>query len=311
MLNENIVVSIICTTFNHEKYIESCLEGFLSQHTDFEYEIIIHDDCSTDNTAEIIRKYVEKEPKRIKAVLQTENQYSKGRDIIGEIMMPMTRGKYIAFCEGDDVWTDKTKLARQLAFIEGHPEYVACVHNTLFHRCDKYCKDFPMFVYNEDRDLGFQDILKWNAFGYQYSSLFVKKEFFVSPPFGYGEYPMAIYLSLNGKIRFLARIMSMYRFRSSKYATRNNVFSRRAMLRENEGTIEGLKKIKDYIRDDDKKNLVEKKIQEALAGLEVLKNTTDEQYNKAIIKHEKLFDLKLFIRSHFRGIYTLIVSSRQ
>jgi len=202
------------------------------------------------------------------------------------------------------------KLSRQISFMERHPEYVACVHNTSFHRCDKRCKDFPMFVYDEDTDLEFRDILKWNAFGYQYSSLLVKKEFFVSPPFGYGEYPMALYLSLSGKIRFLASVMSEYRFRSGKYATRANVFSKEKMIRELVCSIDELREIKDYVKDDDQKELIEKKINSVLAGVESLGKMTDEQYNKGLKKQEYLLDIKLFVRSHIRWFYKMIISRR-
>lgn len=306
MQNNTVMVSIICTTYNHEKYIKSCIEGFFMQKTDFDYEIIIHDDCSTDSTADIIRSYLKDEPTRIKAILQSENQYSKGANIVGDIMMPLAKGKYIAFCEGDDVWIDDTKLSRQVDFLEKNLNYVACVHNTLFHRCDKYCKDFPMFVHNTDKDLEFEEIFLWNAFGYQYSSLLARREFFIKPQFGYGEYSMAIYLSLNGKIRFINRVMSEYRFRSSKYATRSNVFCRETMIRDIEGSIEELQSVKVYLTDESRKKLVDNKISESLDYLKTIQKMKDEEYDKFIRKREKMFDLKLFIRSHFKKVYKII-----
>ena len=225
-------------------------------------------------------------------------------------MMPLAKGKYIAFCEGDDAWVDETKLARQVSFLEENPEYVACVHNTYFHRCDKRCRDFPMFIYNRDRDLEFEDIFKWNAFGYQYSSLLVKREFFTNPPFGYGEYPMAIYLALNGKIRFLNRNMSVYRFRSGKYATRANVFSRKAMIADTKGAIENMEKIRDYINDANRKKIVKDRIEASYEALDSLSNISDEEYEKRLLKQERMLDIKLFVRSHFRVLYKLIICRR-
>lgn len=310
MQSEDVMVSIICPTFNHEKYIESCLDGFLMQKTDFSYEVIVHDDCSSDRTAKIIRKYKKENKEKIKAILQTENQYSKGINIVRDIMIPLAKGKYIAYCEGDDAWIDETKLARQVRFLEENLEYIACVHNTLFHRCDKRYRDFPMFIYNEDRDLDFEDVFKWNAFGYQYSSLLVKRELFTDPPFGYGEYPMALYIALTGKIRFLSRNMSVYRFRSGKYATRANVFSRVAMINDTKGYIENLEKIRDYIIDANKKSLVEDRIEASYKGLDSLLNITDEEYEKRLLKQERMLDIKLFVRSHFRALYKIIVCRR-
>src|SRR5574344_610495 len=97
----NILVSICCITYNHEKFIADAIEGFLMQKTNFGIEIIIHDDASTDKTAEIIRQYQKRYPDLIKAVCQTVNQYSLGVDIFESNIFPLIRGKYIAICEGD------------------------------------------------------------------------------------------------------------------------------------------------------------------------------------------------------------------
>ena len=121
------MVSIICTTYNHEKYISKCLDGFIMQKTDFPYEVLIHDDASTDNTASIVQEYEELYPDIIKPIYQTENQYSKGKAITRDIIFPKCRGKYIALCEGDDYWTDPYKLQKQVAALETHPDCFMCV----------------------------------------------------------------------------------------------------------------------------------------------------------------------------------------
>jgi len=118
------LVSVSCITYNHEKYIDDAIEGFLIQETDFPFEILIHDDASTDNTANIVCTYVEKYPNIIKPIFQTENQYSKGVKINPEFNFPRAKGKYIALCEGDDYWTDPKKLQIQVAFLEENPDYV-------------------------------------------------------------------------------------------------------------------------------------------------------------------------------------------
>jgi len=122
------LLNITCTAFNHGKFIRETLNGFLIQETNFPYKIIIHDDASSDNTALIIREYEEKYPRIIKAIYQTENQYSKGVKA-GGIIRPYLTAKYIAKCEGDDYWVDPRKLQIQVDFLENNPEYVISGHD--------------------------------------------------------------------------------------------------------------------------------------------------------------------------------------
>lgn len=119
----NPVVSICCTTYNHEKYISKAIESFLMQITHFPFEIIIRDDCSTDSTANIIKTYVEKYPNIVKPIFEKENTYSQGIRPMPVIFAKAT-GKYLALCEGDDYWTDPNKLQKQIEFLENHPDYV-------------------------------------------------------------------------------------------------------------------------------------------------------------------------------------------
>lgn len=126
MAESQVKVSVICNAYNHGKYIRKCLEGLVMQKTDFVYEILVHDDASTDNTAEIIREYERQYPQLIKPVYQTENQYSKGG--IYPFQYPRAKGEYIALCEGDDYWTDENKLQRQVDALDAHPEVDICAH---------------------------------------------------------------------------------------------------------------------------------------------------------------------------------------
>ena len=121
MEEKNIMVSICCITYNQEKYIKDAIEGFLMQKTNFLFEIIIHDDASTDKTADIIREYQQKYPDKIRTILQKENQYKKGvRN--SYTVFKEAKGKYIAFCEGDDYWIDENKLQKQVNYMEEHED---------------------------------------------------------------------------------------------------------------------------------------------------------------------------------------------
>jgi len=128
ILNSNYpLVSISCTTYNHKNYIRDAIEGFLKQKAKFQFEILLHDDASTDGTNEIIKEYEHKYPDLIFPVYQKENQYSKGVVISPTFNWPRARGKYIALCEGDDYWTDPYKLQKQVDFMEANPGYSLCV----------------------------------------------------------------------------------------------------------------------------------------------------------------------------------------
>ena len=120
------LVSIACATYNHENYITEAIESFLMQETDFPFEVFVHDDCSTDNTATVIREYGKKYPNIIKSIYQKENQYSKGVRVTGKFIFPRAQGKYIAVCEGDDYWTDLLKLQKQVEFMESNSDYALC-----------------------------------------------------------------------------------------------------------------------------------------------------------------------------------------
>lgn len=119
------IVSVVCVAYNHEKYIRDCLDGVVMQKTTFPFEIIVHDDCSTDGTRDIIKEY-EKKYTNIRGIYQKENQYSQGKDIFSDICKPIACGKYIALCECDDYWTDREKLQKQFDAMENHPELDMC-----------------------------------------------------------------------------------------------------------------------------------------------------------------------------------------
>ena len=126
------VVSIWCITYNHVNFIRDAIEGFLMQETTFPVEILIHDDASTDGTADIVRQYQAKYPQLIRTVLQTENQYSRGREAwsrMRESFLAMVRGEFVALCEGDDYWTSPHKLQKQVAVLEQDSTVALVFHN--------------------------------------------------------------------------------------------------------------------------------------------------------------------------------------
>jgi len=126
----NPLVSMCCITFNHEKFIAQALDSMLTQETDFPFEIIIRDDCSTDGTRNIIQEYTEKFPHIVTTIFETENQYSKGINPFIPAY-EKAKGKYVTILEGDDYWRDKLKLQKQADFLENNSEYVLSYHNSI------------------------------------------------------------------------------------------------------------------------------------------------------------------------------------
>lgn len=208
-----IKVTVICTAYNHEKYIRNALDGFVNQKTNFQYEVLIHDDASTDNTAKIIREFEEKYPEIIKPIYQTENQYSKNVGIIQSILLPLAKGKYIALCEGDDYWTDSQKLQKQFDFMESHDDASACFHNGLVINVKSEKKTVVPNV-QQIAKYSFDDIVMGRDGLFVTSSTFCRKEYYNIPDEfrlkGVGDFQLFVSLASNGKVYCLDDVMSTY-----------------------------------------------------------------------------------------------------
>jgi glycosyltransferase involved in cell wall biosynthesis len=119
-------LSVCIFTYNHERYIGQAIEGALSQQTDFDFEIVIGEDCSTDSTREIVKRYQELHPQKIRALLNADNL---GMMANNSHTIKQGEGEYIAIMDGDDYWTCPEKLKAQVDFLDNNPEYVLCFHN--------------------------------------------------------------------------------------------------------------------------------------------------------------------------------------
>ena len=196
-------------TYNHEKYISEAIEGVLMQKATFPIELIIGEDCSTDNTREIVLEYAEKYPDIIHPLLP-EGNLGMMRNFIKT--MEDAKGKYIALCEGDDYWTDPYKLQKQINFLETNRDFIACFHNarvinnqnriSLFNKLDE--TNYPTI----------EDIVskKWFI---ATASLMFRNNVITLPNWFInvvnGDYALELLLAVKGDFYFMHDIMSVYR----------------------------------------------------------------------------------------------------
>lgn len=183
-MKENLpLLSIICLTYNHEKYVRKTLEGFISQMIDFEIEIIVHDDASTDSTVLILKEYEKKYVGLFHNIYREKNYFSLGKDILGYLCSEVARGKYIAICEGDDYWIDPHKLQRQVDFLESHDEYTFTCHKYLIYKDNKHELLYANFDYLKKKNclLG-QDIDSSKPYWIQLLSLVCRRNIMNSIP---------------------------------------------------------------------------------------------------------------------------------
>ena len=239
-------VTVCCTAYNHEKYIRQCLDGFVMQKTDFPFEVLIHDDASTDGTAEIIREYEHKFPHIIKPIYQTENQYSKHIKISETYLIPRAQGEYITFCEGDDYWCDSYKLQKQVDAMRAHPQCRLCVHRVACVSEDgtDLGRTMPEGAL-DTAALSPDDFMKvWDMHSFQTSSFFIRAEdcrrYFAEQPSFYkiakkmhvGDISWLLYFGQLAPVFYIDDTMSAYRMQSvGSWNSRNNTTEKKkAML---------------------------------------------------------------------------------
>lgn len=234
MASPNIpMVSVQCLAYNHEKFIRQSLDGLVSQKTDFNYEVVIHDDASTDNTVSIIKEYEAKFPDIIKPIFEKENMYKKNQAKMRQIITEHLTGKYIAFCECDDYWSSPDKLQKQINFLETHPDYSMCFHSAKKqYECDTTswlrCEDI------EDRDYTATEVfVNWivptasivcRREAIDYRSKMKGEDRILN-----GDITIILSSAMVGKIRGMHDQMSVYRVQSGGITYDENVKRKRAM----------------------------------------------------------------------------------
>lgn len=314
MDNRECMVSIWCTCYNHAQYVAQALDSFLMQETDFPYEIIISDDASPDGSADIIRSYAEKYPDIIRPILLEENLFSTGANMFQALFFERSRGKYVALCEGDDYWTDPKKLQLQVDFMERHPEYSACVHNTMLLYCGTDQESRLLLKNDSDIDIPLKTMLSGNSRSYHTSSLLCRAELICSPPdfyfvandYGFDDHAIALWMYLNGKVRYLDRCMSVYRINSTASAWSSEVdWQYDKLCRFISGEIAMLKVFAGHVEGPEK-SLAEQEILEREFELMYIQGRDREQrkapYRELLNKKPFKYRVFNFLKSYVPGL---------
>lgn len=209
------LVSIICLAYNQAQYIRNTLKGFVIQKTNFPIEILIHDDASTDETADIICEYENKYPTIIKPIYQKENQYSKKVAIGVTYIYPKVKGKYIALCEGDDYWIDPLKLQKQVDFLEQHPNYSLIYTRTNIYNQAMGKMENETFGYKYK---GYNALLSINCIPTLTTCIrtdamlqYLKDVKPQEKNWLMGDYPAWLWIGYHYKIKYIPDITSVYR----------------------------------------------------------------------------------------------------
>lgn len=232
------LVSICMITYNHENYIEEAIEGVFSQKVDFEYELVICNDNSPDNTDRIIKNIIENHPKGNKI------NYIRHKNNLGAIpnfhfSFKQARGKYIAICEGDDYWSDPLKLQKQTSFLERNLDYDASFHEVDMLFINKKIHFSTYRKHEVNQTVYFKDVVSNDWLIPTCSFVFRKKKMELPPfydDFNYGDFPLFCCILLNSKAHYLNETMAVYR--------RNNTGSLTNTIR----TFGHLKVSADYIK---------------------------------------------------------------
>ncbi len=221
------LVTICCITYNHAAYIRECLNGFLMQETNFKFEVVIHDDASTDETQGIIKEYCEKYPNVFSPIFQHVNQYSRGiKSIIQTFCVPQFRGKYVAMCEGDDYWIDPYKLQKQVDFLESHPDYGMCY--TKVKRYNQQNKKY-FDVWggaNETMDKLLIENTIPTLTAVFHKAIYDKYLTEIHPSkrgWLMGDYPIWLYFAQNSKIKFINETTGVYRICTESASHSNDI----------------------------------------------------------------------------------------
>jgi hypothetical protein len=222
------VVSVLVIAYNQEKYVGKTLQSILEQKTQYPFEILVHDDASTDGTRSIIEYYANLYPNLISPIFEKENQFSLGKSLLPEMLL-IAKGKYVAFCEGDDYWCSNLKIQKECEALEKHVDCCACVHPIRIVSKDDKVLNKPLGYPIGDKEKKLQGnevveyVLKTRTPLMQISSLMLRRKSIelqkishVTTVSGVGDLWWELFPATQGNYWCLSEKMSAYREFSSE-----------------------------------------------------------------------------------------------
>jgi|LDZT01.1.fsa_nt_gi glycosyltransferase involved in cell wall biosynthesis len=281
---ETPLVSISLVAFNAENYLRDAIEGCLKQEVSFPYEIIIHDDASCDSSPQIIREYAANHPQMIIPIIQQENQYSQGVEIIAKYIVPKAKGKYIAFVEADDYWIDPEKLQNQIDFLESHQDFSMCFTATK-HIFSQPSKKPRLIKYrNYDCVCPPKDVILRGGSLLDMISAVARRSVFDDIPEWYfyrhlWDVSIPLLSLLHGKIQYQNNVTSVYRENLPGSWTNNtakNYEKRKNNINNSIRISDGFDKESNYKYH----HHVTKKINSLIVGFLLLSSQDEENYNR-------------------------------
>lgn len=223
-------VSVSIITYNHERFIAKAIDSVLQQQTDFDYEIIIGDDCSTDNTREILKQYQQKHPDIIHLVLHPKRYTGIPGRLNNITNLYACRGNYVALLDGDDYWTDKGKLQMQVDFLNGNDDYVAIANDAKkINEHDKFIGTHYSDKHHNlktDNSFSHENVLNAGWCITHTSSLLFRNKMFKEFPEWFwtivsADYGLIVLLSQYGKIKYLKKTYSAYRIHGNSFTAKH------------------------------------------------------------------------------------------
>ena len=281
-------MSVFCLTYNHVEYIREALDGFIMQKTNFKFNVFVFDDASNDGTSEILKEYQKKYSDLMDVYISPVNTYQKKerKDILNKLYNKYLTGKYIAWCEGDDAWTDPYKLQIQVDFMEKNPNCVMTTHSfVIIDYADKKRKIIKSFG-KDDRYLSKDEVILQPNGNLATASLVMRRDVFMLEKFpecDVRDVPMQLYAVSQGDIYYINRQMSVYRYMHDGSWSKNSKGNVEKMVFHEINFILFLLKYNEYTKNAYKNSVMERIKVYLYDVVERLNQSTVEHYTQCEI----------------------------